>query len=370
MGSYRIISSDDHVTETPDLWTSRVEPQFRERAPGVVRREDGDWWFCDGLRVMFAQGSQAGVRFDDPQALKVTDVVENARPGGYIPEEHVKDMDLDGLDVSIIYPTVGLTLYGVPDSELFSEVCRVYNDWAGEHCLSFRDRLKGIGMVNLDDVEAGITEMRRCRSLGLVGAMVTVYPPQTRPFGSQEYEPFWAAAQELGMPLSLHLGTNRALPGQPARDFMLDPVGFANRDLSVRTSLAQLILSGVFERYPKLMVGGIETELSWIPHFLNRMDYVYTQKPVEYAPQRFGEDMLPSDYFHRNVFISFQEDAVGVRLRDIIGVDNLQWGSDYPHVESTFPRSREILDEILADCTEEEKEKIVGANAARVYGLE
>ena len=128
-----------------------------------------------------------------------------------------------------------------------------------------------------------------------------------------------------------------------------------------------MIFSGVFERYPKLRVGSVEHELSWAPHFLDRLDYTYTQRIQREGYHRYKEDMLPSDYFHRNVFRGFQEDALGIRLRDIIGVDNIQWGSDYPHVESTFPRSREILEEILADCTEEEKAKIAGANAARVY---
>ncbi len=130
-----------------------------------------------------------------------------------------------------------------------------------------------------------------------------------------------------------------------------------------------MIFSGVFERHPKLQIGSIEMGLSWGPHFLDRIDYTYNQRQVEFTPYRFKEDMLPSDYFHRNVFLGFQEDAVGIRLRDIIGVDSLMWGGDYPHPESTFPRSRQIIDEILMECTEEEKAKITGENAARVYNL-
>ena len=114
----------------------------------------------------------------------------------------------------------------------------------------------------------------------------------------------------------------------------------------------------------------MEHELSWVPHFLERLDYTYSQRASGMSGHRFKEDLLPSDYFHRNVFLGFQEDALGIRLRDIIGVDNLQWGSDYPHQESTFPRSREILEEILADCTEEEKGKIAGGNHARVYNID
>ena len=112
----------------------------------------------------------------------------------------------------------------------------------------------------------------------------------------------------------------------------------------------------------------MEHELSWIPHFLNRIDYTYTQR-VQEERYRFKEAMLPSDYFHRNVFAGFQEDAMGIRDRNVIGVDNLLWGSDYPHVESTFPRSRQIIEEILKDCTEEEKAKMAGGNAARIYHL-
>ena len=138
----------------------------------------------------------------------------------------------------------------------------------------------------------------------------------------------------------------------------------------MRESLAHMILTGVFERYPALQVGSVEMELSWAPHFLDRLDYTYLQRTPNDWWYRFKEDMLPSDYFHRNVFVGFQEDALGIRLRDIIGVDNLQWGSDYPHPESTFPRTRQILEEILADCTEEEKAKIAGGNAARIYHLD
>jgi predicted TIM-barrel fold metal-dependent hydrolase len=147
--------------------------------------------------------------------------------------------------------------------------------------------------------------------------------------------------------------------------------GFTNVDYWVRMSLANMIFNGVFERYPDLRVISVEMELSWAPHFLDRLDYNYTQRPPTGAWYTFKEEgVLPSDYFHRNVFLGFQEDSLGIQMRDIIGVDQLMWGSDYPHVESTFPRTREILEEILADCTEDEKAKIASGNAARVYRLD
>ena len=372
MGDYRIISSDSHILELPDLWTSRMEPEFRDRAPHVVRQEDGDWWYTEGLKGQsFGAGAQAGVRFEEPEKLSYRATIENVRPGAYIPEEHVKDMDADGIDVGLLYPNQGLNIYSVQDGELLSAIFRTYNDWLAEFCKPFPRRLKGIAMLNVDDVPSSVKEMERCAKMGLAGAMITVDPPNTRSYDSPDYEPLWAAAQDLGVPLSLHVGTNRAGPGQEFEHLEDIKAAFmVNVDHWVRMSLAFMIFSGVFERHPKLQVVAVEHELVWVAHFLDRLDYAYTQRPPGDAWYRWEGDMLPSDYFHRNVSLGFQEDAVGLRLRDIIGVDNLLWGSDYPHFESTFPRSRQILDEILVDCTDEEKVKIAGGNTARVYHLD
>ena len=369
MTNFRVISSDSHVFEPIDLWSTRIEPKFRDRAPHIVREEGSDWWYCDGKKLISFQnsGAQAGVRFEDPEKLTRSDTAENARPGAYIPEEHVKDMDIDGVEAGVIYPTVGLFIYSVPNSEIVTAAFRAYNDWMAEFCRPYPTRLKGVALLNIDDVRTGVSEMERCAKMGLVGAMIPAYTGEVTSYESPEYEPLWAAAEELEMPLSLHVSTKRGQGITP--DFMKLST-LVNVDHWVRMSIADIILSGVFERHPKLHVGSVEHELGWIPHFLERMDYAYTQRPpTDAAQHRFNEDMLPSDYFHRNVFLSFQEDALGLKLRDAIGVDNLMWGSDYPHQESTFPRSREILEKILDDCTEEEKAKIAGGNAARLYRL-
>ena len=371
MTGYRVISSDNHVIEPPDLWISRAESRFKDRVPHLVSQEDGDWWYCDNQRVLgVSPGTETGMRFEEPEKLKFAARVEDVRPGGYIPEEHVKDMDIDGVDVSIVYPTVGLIMYSVPDSELLTYNCRIYNDWLGEFCSAVPQRLKGIAIINADDVPESVKELERCAKMGLVGGLISVYPSEARSYDKPEYEPLWAAAQGLEMPLSLHVATNRPGPGQDFQDLGTASTSFlANVDHWVRMSLARIIFSGVFDRYPKLQVGAVEHEVSWVPHFLDRIDYMYTQREQELQEYRFKEGMLPSDFFHNNVFLGFQEDALGIRMRDVIGVDNLHWGADYPHAESTFPRSRQILEEILAECTEEEKAKIVGGNAARIYHL-
>ena len=374
MARYRIISSDSHVTEPPDVWALRVGPKFKDRAPHIVQEKDGDSsWVCDGKKMSgVSGGSEAGRRFlDGGKIIPLKHSFEDNLLGGYIPEEHVKDMDADGVDAGLLYPTTGLGLYrSVSDSELLTALFRAYNDWLAEFCQPYPDRLKGIAMINLDDLHSGVKELKRCAKMGLPGAMITVYPHGRSSYDSPEYETLWATAQDLGIPLSLHFHTNRPDAGE---EFSFVHAGsrseFTNIDHWVRMSLADMIFSGVFERYPGLKVGAVEHELSWVPHFLDRMDYRYTQVRIKEGDHRFKDGILPSDYFHSNVFLSFQEDGVGVRLRDIIGTDKLLWGSDYPHPETTFPRSQQILEEILADCTEEEKAKIAGGNAARIYGF-
>jgi len=375
MADYRVISSDNHVFEPPDLWTDRVKGKYSDLVPHLVREDNGgDFWWADNQRVIgLSPGAETGVRFEHAEELTQFHTWDEVRRGGYIPEEHLKDMDADGVDVSIVYPTVGLLVYSVPDSDLLTTICNTYNDWLAEFCNAYPQRLKGIAMINIDDVSEGVKELERCAKMGLAGGMIAVAPLAGKRYSHPDYEPMWAAAQDLEMPLGLHIATNRPGPGSEfgkAREAGGISAAFlANADHWIRMSLGDMIFSGVFERFPKLQMGSVEMELSWIPHFLDRIDYTYTQRTQNPSWHRFKEDMLPSDYFHRNVFAGFQEDGLGIKMRDIIGVDNLMWGSDYPHVESTFPRSRQIIDEILADCTEEERAKIAGGNAARVYKL-
>ena len=370
MADYRVISSDSHGIEPADLWANRIGRKFKDRAPEIVTLEEGDWWFCDGRKVVgLGIGAQAGVRFEHPENLRQGASFEDVRPGGYIPEEHVKDMDADGVDAGVVYPSISFMMYNVvPESDLLSAIFHAYNGWVGEFCQSHPDRLKPIAMLNLDDLDLAIKDLQRYANLGFVGAMIPVLPPEGREYIMPEYEPLWAAAQDLGMPISFHVFTNRPGTGQEFTHLDSTTASFlCNRDYWVRMSLGHMIFNGVFEPYPKLQVGTIEFELGWVPHFLAQMDYTYTQRDRRPIWHRYKEDMLPSDYFHRNVFVGFQGDALGIRLRDLIGVDNLLWGSDYPHPEGTFPKSQDILDEILADCSEDEKAKIVGGNAARVY---
>jgi predicted TIM-barrel fold metal-dependent hydrolase len=369
MASGVILSSDSHVFEPPDLWTTRIDATFRDRAPRMVRIDGGDQLVVEADQVISGIGliSNAGARFDAPETISGQGRFEDVPRGGYDPHQHLRDMELDGVAGEVLYPSQGLFYFRVADSALMSAIFRAYNDWLADFCKADPSRLKGIAMVNLDDVQDGIRELERAARLGLAGAMITEYPLEHRRYDQPEYEPFWATAEALGMPLSLHTATRRQGKIRGAGDKTLrDASSRSTKAFYPALSMCDLIFSGVFERYPRLTLAIVEFELSWAPHILTSMDYTYRERHGE-AIYRFKDGMRPSDFFHRNVVLSFQEDAIGIRLRDAIGVDNMMWGSDYPHSESTFPRSRQILDEILAGVPADERAKIVGGNTARVY---
>jgi predicted TIM-barrel fold metal-dependent hydrolase len=282
-------------------------------------------------------------------------------------------MDIDGIQFEVMYPTLGLRLWRLPDPELLSAIHRAYNDWLAEFCRAYPDRFAGVGLVLLDDIDSGVAELRRIAGLGMCGGMITVHPGFEQSYDHPMYEPVWATAEELGLPLSLHIGTNRISSNSPNNGydtkFLQHPTQYATASYWVQCSISDMIFAGVFEKHPGLKVVSLEHEAAWAPGLVQVMDYTYTQRARRESWHRFPDGNLPSDYFHGNVYISMQEDAVAVRLRDVIGVENLVWGDDFPHHESTFPKSREILGEILDGVPDSEQQMILHTNALALYDL-
>lgn len=371
-----MISSDSHIIEPPDLWTERIDKNYLERAPRVVREESGDWWYIDGSRSMSFLGVQTGDRFEkDATELIIEASWDDVRPGAYEPDRFLAENETDGVIASVLYPSEALLAYGIADSELCSATMAAYNDFIAEFCAHDPQRLKGIALVNIDDVADGVAEMNRCRELGLAGAMITVLPPADRPYDHPSYEPLWSAAVDLAMPLSMHVATGRQFASANLDDEpdvrRVTEAAFYLQDHFVRKSLGEMIFGGVFERHPGLRVGSVEHEVGWIPFWLGQMDYTYTERPLRGDWHRFADpDTRPSHFFSQNCFVSFQEDPIGVRLRDLFGTHTLMWGSDYPHTESTFPRSKAIVDEILDGVPEAEQAMIVRDNVAALYGFD
>ena len=213
MSRCRLISSDSHINEPPDLWEKRIDAMFKDRAPYLAHEEDADQWYADG-DVKFGNigvGQQAGLRFDRPEELSVEGRYADAPLGGMDPHAHVKDMDTDTVAGGVLYPSMDLTIWKVPDGNLLSAIFRAYNDWLADFCAPYPDRLKGVAMINVDDVGDALGELERAASIGLVGAMIPLRPMQLR-YNNPSYDSLWAAAQDLAMPLSLHTATVRWRP--------------------------------------------------------------------------------------------------------------------------------------------------------------
>ncbi len=376
----RLLSADNHIVEPPDLWTSRIDAQYRDRAPRLISGETADWYVVEDNRSIGSLGTatHAGDRYrtDRPYEISLEDRWENVRPGGYDPDEAVKDMDLDGVEGAVIFPTRGVGgIWRLEDSGLLSAICHTYNDWIAEFCRPYPKQLKGAAMINLDDVQEGVDELRRARALGLQAAIISVHPAHGRGYHREEYEPFWSTAAELDMPLCLHSGSNRSVrDGIPMyhHDPTMDPdepleLVYINGDHWIKRSLTSMTMSGVFERHPDLKVVSVENQGGWVAHWLFRMDLRYRERKGIWG--RFNSDMTPSDFFHRNISVSFQDDWTAVAMRSLIGVDNLLWGSDYPHTECTWPESRRVIREIFDGVSDEDLGKITFSNTARVFGF-
>ena len=226
MADQRLISADSHVNEPADLWVERIEKEFRDRAPRVVEnlpgQRPGSYLILEGVPpIHMAQGIGAGKKPEELPKFFEESTYKDARPGGWDPAERIKDMDLDGVEADVIYTTMGFRVFWLEDEALQRACFRAYNDWLGEYCSYAPNRLAGLALIPLYDVEEGIKELRRCAKLGLKGAMIWCSPPQDRPYSSSTYDPFWAEAQELDMPLSLHSITG---VGPESRLIIKDPL--------------------------------------------------------------------------------------------------------------------------------------------------
>jgi len=376
MATYNVISADSHIVEPPDLYESRIEPKFRKRAPRMERHrtrtgQEYDAWYLDGVRVgTVGSVIQAGRRFEDPGSIDFLGVWEDVRKAAYDPDAMLEELEVDGVWGACLQPSQGLFWYRLSDSELLSALCRAYNAWITDFCRAAPGRFKGIGMLNVDDVDEACQELERCAERRLAGAFIPVYPLAERPYRHASYDRLWWTAQDLEMPLLLHVATMRG--GIPGSEFTIDinqltAAGLANSDYWMRYSLTAMIFAGVFDRYPRLRVGSVEHETAWVPHWLRQMDFTYRERPALGRGWKSRHAMLPSEYWQRNMFVEFMEDDCGIRLRDVIGVDNMLWGNDFPHAESTWPKSREFLDRIFAGVPDEDRRKITADNAAKLF---
>ncbi|MEE9285608.1 MAG: amidohydrolase family protein [Dehalococcoidia bacterium] len=360
MADYRIISADSHVAEPGDLWQNYMEPGLRGRAPHVRHDPDTDVFVCEGLDD-FNVGllAPAGA---DPEKLSRKGRYGDSRKGGWDPHERLKDMAIDGVDAEVIYPTLAMRMYKVEDVEFQDGLFRAYNAWLADYCDAYPDRLKGIAVVSLGEIERAMAETRRAAQLGLRGVMVSSTPQENGLYTDPRYDPFWALCQDLDLPVSLHLFTGTK--AHVSINHWL--VEYTVSPHWVQQSVAALVFGGVFVRFPRLKVISVENDIGWVGTFLERIDHAY-ERHRHWSSTTAGLTRSPSDYFHDHIYLTFMRDHTGIDIRHRIGLGNIMWSNDYPHTDSVWPQSRQVLASLFHGVPEAERRQIVCDNAARLY---
>ncbi len=364
-----IISADSHVIEVPDLWEKGLPSSLRDRAPKAYFDEGRDAWMFGSPDVpaqavggLFMAGQQPeNVERYRRAGFSV------ARPGGWDPVERIKDMARDGVSGEVLYPSLGLGFFCVDDPAFQEALFRTYNDWLIAYCQGAPDRLFGVALISAFDIDHAVAEMERCKREGMVGTLIWQVPHKDLPFTSDHYERFWAASQEMDMPVHLHIltGFGDSMHRQTARGMQRYRIG-VEQTREIEDALFDIIFSGVLERYPKLKIVSVENEIGWIPFWLGQCDKNFRRHR---HAQPLPIDKAPSEYFARQVYATFFNDHIGGRLFGWWGADNCMWSNDYPHQNSTWPHSQDVIARDLGSLDSGDRAKLLNANVARLYNL-
>jgi predicted TIM-barrel fold metal-dependent hydrolase len=396
----RIISVDDHVVEPPDLWTNRAPKKFADRAPrverdtaefhfegGVFSFEKGveggeacDWWIYDDLIYPFPKLS-AAVGFETLDVTPTT--FDQIRPGGWKQKDRLADMDANHMDASICFPNTlprfcGQTFYEQVkkggDADLALWCIQAYNDWMiDEWCAGdAKGRLIPLTMVPLWDAELCAQEVRRCADKG---SFAIAFSENPHPLGlpsvhdkNRFWDPFFQACQDSDTVVCMHIGSSSRMPAtSPDAPFIVSStLTFSN----AMGSMLDYIFSGTLQRFPTMKIAYSEGQVGWMPYVIERADKLWAER----GDNSFGTSLpnAPSSYIPGRIYGCIFDDEIGLANRDIIGMDQICFETDYPHADSTFPRSKEVCTEICAKAGLDDGEiyKLVRGNAITAFGLE
>src|SRR5437867_1534287 len=361
----KLISADSHVNPPPDLWQREAPARLRERVPRVETTPEGDVWVVDGRTAPIPGLSFMAGRDHKDYQMRI--VYKEMRPGSWDPKARLADMDEDGIWVDVLYGG-GPTRYA--DPELRRWCIARYNDWLFELEHASAGRLVGVPLLPVEDPVETVGELRRMVAKGAPTVQVDAFPDNVGAphYSDPVWEPLWSEVEAAGIPLAFHIQGPRSMqlarlfeptPGVREAFISLAPMGISEL-------ISQLIFCGVCQRHPGFTFIVVETGIGWLPYFLDRMDATFKK-------HRFWTKSIitepPSVYWYRQGHATFIEDHPGVKLRHEAGLENILWSSDYPHSDSTWPRSREAVAEQFADVAAEERRKVVSGNAARLYKI-
>ncbi len=367
------ISVDDHVQEHPEVWTSRLSrSKWGNRIPHVERQADGtDRWVVDGralpLTGVAAAGALMADRAADPQRW------EDVPKAAYVPQERLKAMDADGVDYSVLYPTVaghaGQVFGRIADPDLELACVQAYNDFLIEEWAAASPRFIPQCLVPISSVDATVKEIKRAVAKGHKGVIYPAVPMELRDvphINEPHYDPIWATCQALRVPVCFHAGASEEIQVAPSQNFA-PSVAAAYRAISAPAStvsvVVNLLISRILMRFPKLKVVFAESTLGWAAYLLEFTDYqaMNDQLPSE------GYKLKPSELFQRQCYLTGWYDRAGVKTRGAIGVGNILWSTNFPSTTSTWPNTRDCIARSFEGVPPAERRQILWDNAAKLY---
>jgi len=353
----QIISADDHMdihVLPPELFQERLPTEHREAGPKVVETEDGPFWQVEGKLISPSGRKGKGYIHAEDHGF---------RPGR--PETRLEDMDRDGVSAHVIYSPM-TTQLRLEDSQLRAACMAAYNDWANEFNRVDPRRLLLLAHIPGHDPQAARDELVRIAEMGHKGAIIG-QDEGVAPIFEDEWHGFWDVAEEYGLPIHAHLGPKGTMLKAQLGSWRM-PAFVSVIPMQLDETLCGMIFSGILEQRPNVKFVLGEAGLGWLPYMIERMDHEHHKYYDQIQDHRL--DMLPSEIFRRQVFVTYEDETIGVKLIPDIGVDNVMWASDYPHGDSTWPNSRKALaDSPLAALGDDVLKKVVCDNAAAVYDV-
>ena len=363
----RIMDSDMHIIEPPDLWERYIAPEFRSRAPrGRAGQENPSVLEIDG-RVYPKMAADPAANYQTMYG-RLKDRYEHAVAAGYDAPSQLVGMDREGIDVAVLFPTRGLYALASDDIEpdFAAAIARAYNDWLAEFCAESPERLLGSAMVTPHNIDAAVAETRRMvTEHGFKSVFMRPNVVHGRNWSDPYYDPLWAQAQRLGIAVGFHEGGDVDLPqvGTQFPNAMMSHT--CTHPMSMMLAVVDIIGGGVCERFPELRFAFLEGNCSWAPFLLWRLDEHH-----EWRHDWEGKELplRPSEYFKRQCFLSIEcdEEPAGLAIA-AMGDENIVFSTDYPHADSKYPESCNRFFDLPID--DGAQRKILWDNCARLYAV-
>ena len=360
-----IISADSHITEPAQTYVDFIDPAFRDRAPRLVDGGEklGEVFMVDGMSrpLSLSTAAAAGKRPEEIRSMGAR--FDDLHRGGWDPVARMADQDRDGVAAEVIYPSIGLVLCNHSDIDYKHACFDAYNRWLAGFCAERPQRLLGLGQTAMRTPEEAIADLQSIKDLGLRGVMLPGLPG-VEDYDSTAYDEFWEAAIALELPLSFHILTMAA--GKTRGPKMAQ---FLSIVRGCQDVMAMLVMGGVFERHPKLRIVCAEADAGWVPHFMYRMDHAYKRHRF-WLPAGQELSKLPSEYFADNIYVTFQDDWSAFKQANDMNWKHLLWANDFPHSDSTWPWSQEMLAEHTKQLSHAQKVAILSGNVAELYRID